>query len=119
MSATAKRIEFLARAIVNRLEDRGLMEFSDAEAVITVVAKALGDNFAAVAGHALLVHAEVGRAMDDELVELLKRAGIEEQRDALARGELAVVVLPVDASLAATDLAVALAALELFHVFLE
>ena len=47
MSATAKRIEFLARAIVNRLEDRGLVEFRDAETGISVVAKALGDNFAA------------------------------------------------------------------------
>ena len=38
--------------------------------------------------------------MDDELVELLKRAGIEEQRDALARGQLPLVVLPLDALLA-------------------
>lgn len=39
-------IEFLARAIVNRLEDRGLVEFRDAEAGILVVAKALQENFA-------------------------------------------------------------------------
>ena len=41
-----RRIEFLARAIVNRLEDRGLVEFGDAEAGILVVIKTLEDNFA-------------------------------------------------------------------------
>lgn len=45
MSGTGKRVEFLARAIVNRLEDRGLVEFRDAEAGIIVVAKALEENF--------------------------------------------------------------------------
>ncbi len=48
VSGTGKRIEFLARAIVNRLEDRGLVEFRDAEAGIIVVAKALEENFAAM-----------------------------------------------------------------------
>jgi hypothetical protein len=47
VSGTGKRIEFLARAIVNRLEDRGLVEFRDAEAAIIVVARALEENFAA------------------------------------------------------------------------
>ena len=47
MSATT-RVEFLARAIVNRLEDRGLVEFRDAEAGILVAAKALQENFAAL-----------------------------------------------------------------------
>ena len=42
-----KQIEFLARAIVNRLEDRGLVEFGDAEIGIDVVTKTLEDNFAA------------------------------------------------------------------------
>lgn len=42
-----RRIEFLARAIVNRLEDRGLVEFGDAEAGILVVIKTLEENFAA------------------------------------------------------------------------
>lgn len=45
---TAKQIEFLARAIVNRLEDRGLVEFGDAEVGIQIVKKTLGDNFQAV-----------------------------------------------------------------------
>ena len=39
-------IEFLSRAIVNRLEDRGLVEFHDAEAAILVVTKAIEENFA-------------------------------------------------------------------------
>ena len=41
-----KQVEFLARAIVNRLEDRGLLEFGDAEEGIHLVAKTLDDNFA-------------------------------------------------------------------------
>ena len=40
-----KQIEFLARAIVNRLEDRGLVEFGDAEIGIQIVAKTLEENF--------------------------------------------------------------------------
>jgi hypothetical protein len=39
-------VEFLSRAIVNRLEDRGLVEFHDAEAAILVVTKAIEENFA-------------------------------------------------------------------------
>jgi hypothetical protein len=45
--STIRQIEFLARAIVNRLEDRGLVEFGDAEIGIQVVARTLEDNFAA------------------------------------------------------------------------
>lgn len=41
-------IDLLARAIVNRLEDRGLVEFGDAEAGIQLVARTLEDNFAAL-----------------------------------------------------------------------
>jgi hypothetical protein len=44
---TDKRTEFLARSIVNRLEDRGLVEFGDAETVIQVVVKTLDNNFTA------------------------------------------------------------------------
>jgi hypothetical protein len=47
MSTTIRQIEFLARAIVNRLEDRGLVEFGDAEIGIQIVAKTLEDNFQA------------------------------------------------------------------------
>jgi len=48
VSATGRRVEFLARAIVNRLEDRGLVEFVDAEAGILVVTKAIEENFGAI-----------------------------------------------------------------------
>ena len=48
MAVSAKQIEFLARAIVNRLEDRGLVEFSDAETGINIVARTLEENFATV-----------------------------------------------------------------------
>jgi hypothetical protein len=41
----ARQVEFLARAIVNRLEDRGLVEFSDAEAGISVVTRTLAEHF--------------------------------------------------------------------------
>ena len=46
-------------------------------------------------------HAEVVAAMFDEHVELLERVVIEEEFDALARGELALGVLSRDALLAA------------------
>ena len=48
VSAKGRRVEFLARAIVNRLEDRGLVEFRDAEAGILVVTRLLEENFTAV-----------------------------------------------------------------------
>ncbi len=70
-----------------------------------------GDH--AIAGNALFLHPEVGGSMDDELVELLERAGIEEEGDALPRRELAFVVLAVDAVLSASQLAFPFAALEL------
>ena len=47
MTSNLRQIEFLARAIVNRLEDRGLVEFGDAEIGITVVTRTLEDNLAA------------------------------------------------------------------------
>lgn len=47
MTTGIRQIEFLARAIVNRLEDRGLVEFADAEVTIQIVAKTLEENFAA------------------------------------------------------------------------
>jgi hypothetical protein len=45
MSSSTRQMEFLARALVNRLEDRGIVEFTDAEAGIAVVARVLGDTF--------------------------------------------------------------------------
>lgn len=47
MAPNIRQIEFLARAIVNRLEDRGLVEFGDAEIGIQIVARTLEDNFQA------------------------------------------------------------------------
>ena len=45
MPTNIRQVEFLARAIVNRLEDRGLVEFGDAEIGIQIVTKTLEDNF--------------------------------------------------------------------------
>jgi len=47
MATSIRQIEFLARSIVNRLEDRGLVEFGDAEIGIDVVTRTLEENFAA------------------------------------------------------------------------
>jgi hypothetical protein len=66
---TLKRIEFLARAIVNRLEDRGLVEFRDAEAGIVVVAKALEENFAAADTIEREARQKLGPRASDEQVE--------------------------------------------------
>jgi hypothetical protein len=46
-NSPSKQLEFLARSIVNRLEDRGLVEFNDAEAGIDIVARVLDENFRA------------------------------------------------------------------------
>ena len=48
MATANKQTEFLARAIVNRLEDRGIVEFGDAEEGIRVVARTLEENFATI-----------------------------------------------------------------------
>ena len=47
MATNIRQVEFLARAIVNRLEDRGLVEFGDAEIGIQIVTRTLEDNFQA------------------------------------------------------------------------
>ena len=70
MSATSgARVEFLARAIVNRLEDRGLVEFRDAEAGILVVAKALQENFAALDLIEQEARQRLGERASDQQVE--------------------------------------------------
>ena len=51
----------------------------------------------AVAGDDLLVHAEIPAAVRDQLVELFEGAFVEQQLDALARGELAFLMLPLAA----------------------
>ena len=73
-----------------------LGEDEDAAAVHRAPA---GDH--AVAGDLGLLHAEVVGAVLDEHVELLERILVHEQLDALARGELAALVLRLDAPLAA------------------
>jgi hypothetical protein len=47
MTINDRQIEFLARALVNRLEDRGVVEFHDAEVGIEVVVRTISDNFRA------------------------------------------------------------------------
>ena len=60
-----------------------------------------GDH--AVARDLVVGHAEVGAAVLDEHVPLFEGAVVEQQLDPLARGELALVVLRVDALLAAAQ----------------
>ena len=77
-----------------------------------------GDD--AIARDLVFLHAEVGRAVLDEHVELLERAVVEQQFDPFAGGELALLVLGVDAGLAATEARHVAPALEfrddVFHV---
>lgn len=68
-STSATRVEFLARAIVNRLEDRGLVEFRDAEAGILVVAKALLENFAALESLEQEARQRLGERASEQQVE--------------------------------------------------
>lgn len=78
VSTTGKRIEFLARAIVNRLEDRGLVEFRDAEAGIIVVAKALEENFATAESIEQLARQRLGeRATAQQIEEEMRKIASE------------------------------------------
>ena len=72
-----------------------------------------GDD--AVAGDDLLVHAEIAAAVRDELVDFVERSGIEQQIDPLARRQLAGVVLPFEAILAAAEFGAALEVCEMRH----
>ena len=58
----------------------------------------------AVAGNLLGIHAEIDGAMLDEHVEFLERPLVEQQRDPLAGGQLALGVLRLDAAGPATGL---------------
>ena len=69
MTSASRRVEFLARAIVNRLEDRGLVEFVDAEAGILVVTKAIEENFSAVEAIEREVRLRLGDRASDVQVE--------------------------------------------------
>ena len=57
----------------------------------------------AIAQVALLVQTEVGGPMDNERVELDERSRIQQQVQSLARGQLALGMLLVDAFLTATE----------------
>ena len=58
----------------------------------------------AVAGEPFLVHSEVHGRVVHELVHFLERAFIEQQSDPLACSELSLLVLVVDAALAASHI---------------
>lgn len=83
MATSIRQIEFLARSIVNRLEDRGLVEFGDAEIGINVVTKTLEDNFAAYdaieseARIRLAKSIESREPSDNEVTEAMKRVAAE------------------------------------------
>lgn len=79
MAVSDKQVELLARAIVNRLEDRGLVEFGDAEAGIQVVARTLADNFSAVALIEQEARQRLGRSdpSESELWEEMKKVASE------------------------------------------
>lgn len=77
--STGGKIEFLARAIVNRLEDRGLVEFGDAEAGIQIVTKILADNLAAYEAIEQEARTRLGKAepTEAELDEAMQRVAAE------------------------------------------
>ncbi|MEA2463341.1 MAG: hypothetical protein QOJ98_1088 [Acidobacteriota bacterium] len=78
MSATGRRVEFLARAIVNRLEDRGVVEFVDAEAGILVVTRALEENFMTVELLERAARQKLGnRATEEQLEHEMRRIAAE------------------------------------------
>src|SRR3546814_7125102 len=80
-------------------EDREVLaEHEDQAAVDGAVA-----GHHAVAGDLLLLHAEVEAAVLDIHVPLLEGALVEQDLQALARGQLALGVLRLDALLAAAD----------------
>ena len=76
MTTTPRQNDFLARAIVNRLEDRGLVEFGDAEAGIQVVVKTLQENFA------------VGEAIEREARQRLMAVSSREPSEAAVLEEM-------------------------------
>ena len=61
-----------------------------------------------VARNLLAVHPEVAATMRHQLVDLVKRAGIEEELDPLSGGQLPGIVLALAAGFASTELGAAL-----------
>ena len=62
-------VEFLSRAIVNRLEDRALVEFHDAEAAILVVTKAIEGNYAELEAFEQLARQRLGQRASEQQIE--------------------------------------------------
>ena len=104
--ADFRRVGFRQRSAKHR---EVLREGVDHAAVHAAVA---GDD--AVTGNDLVAHPEIGAAMGDELVDFFEGAGIEEPLDALARGQLALLVLLAQPFFAAAELGAAFEILELF-----
>jgi hypothetical protein len=78
VSATGRRVEFLARAIVNRLEDRGVVEFIDAEAGILAVTKVLSEDAAAVNALERAARQKLGpRATETQIENEMRRIAAE------------------------------------------
>src|SRR6185369_15956383 len=73
----------------------------------------------AVAVDLPLRHSEVGAAMDLEAVELDEAPGVDQMLDALARGELPLGVLPLDARLPPTEERFAIPSLELCEILFD
>lgn len=77
MDSGVRRTELLARAIVNRLEDRNLVELGDAEVGIQAVARLLAESFAVGAAIELearqnFVRTNGREPADDELLEQVR-----------------------------------------------
>src|SRR5215469_10154634 len=90
--------DFLRMGLGERAAEHGKI-LGEGEYGAAVDRAPAGDD--AVAGNPALLHAELGRAVLDEHVELLERALVHQQLESFARGELAALVLRVDARLTA------------------
>jgi len=82
MPTNIRQVEFLARAIVNRLEDRGLVEFGDAEVGIQIVTRTLEENFQAYDSIEQEARVRLARTMsrepsDEELTREMERVATE------------------------------------------
>jgi hypothetical protein len=78
VSPTGTSVELLARAIVNRLEDRGVLEFRDAEAAILLVAKVLEENFSAVESIEREARVRAGaKASQQQVEDEMRRIAVE------------------------------------------
>ena len=82
MPTNIRQVEFLARAIVNRLEDRGLVEFGDAEVGIQIVTRTLEENFQAYDSIENEARARLAKTMsrepsDEELTREMERVATE------------------------------------------